>query len=381
MRKPDDAPLDTLIRKLAKKREVTNFKVEWEDVAVRGTEDTLTATNTAAGSSADDEVNLAVTNTEIWNVNDTGIVPTVNGGDGNPFVFFVTAVNTSGDTITIQGVNGSTGTRVPTIASATNIYRLGPASHELQAQIGEKYQVPTQDYNYCQTFQKQLSEGILESKYKAFSKYNYKTKKDLEIYEFRSAMEKSHIFGNRQKTVMSDGETYHFAGGIANKISNSLTYGTGSGAIDPSINDIIDIHEAIFAPNNGSSTRYLVAGSSLVAALNKIDTSNRRLRADEHEIVTGWKVTKFISNFGEMPIIHSKTLDSMGTAWKAKGFLLDFDHLVKAELEPMTATELELNKTGVRKVKNAMRLDETSCIETRYAGAGGVHAVLGPDLS
>ncbi len=382
MRKPDDAPLDTLIRKIAKKKAAHNYKVEWEEVSTRGTEDTLTATNTAAGSSADDEVDLAVTNTTIWNANDTGIVPTVNGGDGNPFNFFVVSVDTDADTITVRGINGSNtsgeGFRVPTIASGTKIYRLGPASYELQASIGEKYQVPTTDYNYCQTHQKQLSEGLIESKHKAYSGYNFQDKKNLEIYDYRSQMEGTHLFGNRRKKTIGN-EVYHFAGGIINKISNSLTYGSGGGATDISINDIIDIHEAVFAPNNGSSMRYLIAGSTLVGALNKIDTSNRRLRADEHEIVTGWKVTKLISNFGEMAVIHSKTLDSKGDYWKKRGLILDMDHLVLRELEPMIATDLELNKSGQKKVKSAFRLDWTGCIETRYAGSGGVHAIIGPD--
>lgn len=378
-KKPAATPLDTLIRKVGKKQKARAFKAEWQEVAVRGTEDTITSGFTAAGNSTDESVDLDVTNTEIWNVGDTGTVPTVNGGDATPFVFYVTAVDTDADTITITGVNGSDssgeGKRVPTIGTV-NIYRLGPASTELNAQITEKFQVPVNDYNYCQTFQAQLSEGILESKHRAESGYNYNDKKMLALYDYRTQMEKSHLFGNRRYKSIG-GEDFYFAGGAINKISNALTFGTGSGAMDIDADDIIDICENVFAPNEGSEERYLFAGKKLISAIDKIDIANRRIEAKETEIVVGMKVKTLISSHGLLHIVPNKNLDAVGD-WYNKGIILDMDNVIKQELEEMTVTQLELNKSGSKKVAKAFRLDETACLQFRYAGANGVHATVGP---
>lgn len=381
IQKPQDTPLDTLMRRISKKKKAKHHKHEWEEVSVRSFEDTTTATFTAAGTAADESVTLSVTNTEIWSVDDTGIAPGISGGDSNDLVFQVTAVDEDADTITITGVNGAdvSGTitkRIPTIASGTKIYRMAKAKSALSAQSTVKYQVPVFDYNYNQNFQCQLEEGVLEAQYRSESGYDFNDKKMLELYNYRSEINFAYYFGNRRVQTIG-GEQKYFAGGIINKISNEVEFGSGAGAMDISADDVIDICETLFAPNNGSERRYLMAGKKLVSALDKIDTSSRRLEWDQEEIVVGMKVKKLVSSHGELIVVPDKTLDII-TAWQQRGVILDFEHLMKAELFAPQVTKLKLDESGTRRVKNAIRLDESSCPQLRYAGSGGVHGIIKP---
>lgn len=389
-KKPAATPLDTLIRKIGKKQKTIHLKAEWQEVSVRGTEDTLTSGFTAAGNSTDESVALDVTNTEIWGVDDLARVPSVTGLDTYPLILHVTAVDTSADTITVTAVNGTNGSgavgrRVLSITNGSKLYRIGNSKSELDAQTDERYEIPVDDYNYCQTFQVQLSESEFAAVTRSYSGYNYNDKKRLALWDFRSKMEMSHLFGTRMKYRVGNDDHYT-AGGIANKISNSVEFGTGGGAVDPTVADVIDLCETVFAPNEGSERRFLFVGRTLLSAIDKIDTEKRRIEVthedvkDGNGIAIGLKVKKFITSHGELLIVPNKSLN-FEADWQKKGIVVDMDHIIKQEFLPMKAVALELNKSGQSRVNKAFRIEETSCLQTRYAGAGGVHAIWEPQLS
>ena len=386
-KRPHDYPLDTLLRHIGKKEKARHFKVEWEEVDVRPVSDTTSALYTKQVGSAGATAVISVTNVAMWAIDDTGRAEGIFGSTpGEELRFAVTAVTDADDTITITALNGydnadtasTDGDRVPTMASGTTIYRMGNAKTELDAQTVEKYQVPGQFFNYCQTFMSQLSESEIESHMRAYSGYDYGDKKNLGLWDFRSQCESTHLWGQiRTRTIGSD--RHYYAGGIINAISNEVEFGSGGSVVDPSVADVIDLCEVIFSPNRGSQKRYAFCGSTLVSGLDKIAIGDRRITAEQEEVVQGFKVNKLISSHGELVVIPSKQLDRQG--WGSKAVILDFENLVKKELIPLKAVPLELNRSGQSRVINAFRLEETCCVQTRYGGTDGVHCTWVPTTS
>lgn len=383
-KRPHDYPLDTLIRMIGKKEKARQFKVEWEEVDVRPASDTTTAGYTIQAGTAGETAVLTVANVSMWAVDDTGRVGDVDGSTaGEEFRFVVTAVDDDNDQISVSGLNGFNtagdagvdGNRVPSIASGSTLYRMGNAKTELDAQTTEKYQIPGQFYNYCETFMAQLSESEIESHMRAYSGYDYGDKKNLALWDFRSQLESTHLFGHRRERIIGS-DRHYFAGGIIPSISNTIEFGSGAGAVNPTVDDVIDMTEVVFSPNRGSRKRYAFCGSTLVSGLDKIPVGDRRIRATEEKVTAGFSVTKLISSHGEVVVIPSKQLDRQG--WGNKAVIVDFENLVKKELIPLKAVPLELNKSGQKRVINAYRLEETCCIQTRYAGTDGVHAIWEP---
>jgi hypothetical protein len=137
--------------------------------------------------------------------------------------------------------------------------------------------------------------------------------------------------------------------------------------------------EVVFSPNRGSRERYAFCGSTLCSGLDKIPIGDKRVEATMTEVVAGFKVKTLESTHGLVHIIPSKQLDRQG--WGSKAVIVDFENLIKKEFIPLKAVPLDLNNTGQSRVINAYRLEETSCIQTRYGGTNGVHATWVPTTS
>ena len=386
-KRPHDYPLDTLLRMIGKKEKAHQFKAEWEEVDVRPASDVTTALYTIQAGTAGETAVITVANVSMWAVDDTGRVEDVDGSTaGEEFRFIVTAVDDGNDQISISGLNGFNtagdanvdGDRVPTIPSGSTFYRMGNAKTELDARTTEKYQIPGQFFNYCQTFMSELSESEIESHMRAYSGYNYNDKKQLGLWDFRSQCEASHLFGHRRKRYIGN-DAHYTAGGIIPAISNTIEFGSGAGAVDPSVANVIDLCEVVFSPNRGSQERYAFCGSTLVSGLDKIPIGDRRVESMQTEVVAGFKVKTLVSSHGMLHVIPSKQLDRQG--YGSKAVIVDFENLIKKELIPVKAVPLNLNTTGQSRVINAFRLEETSCVQTRYAGTDGVHAIWEPSLS
>jgi hypothetical protein len=113
----------------------------------------------------------------------------------------------------------------------------------------------------------------------------------------------------------------------------------------------------IFEGNNGSDRRFLLAGPELMLQISKVPAYAKQLEAKNTEVVLGVRVYKIETPFGELLV---KPMGTLFTGYWAKcGLVLDVNYLKKYVMEPLTATVLELDKTGQRRVKNAVRMHET----------------------
>lgn len=364
--KPDEFPLDTMMRTIRKSEKVENVKVEYETVKYRERGDTTTAEFTAAGDATDEDATLDVGKVNIWGVDDTIYVPSVSGLGGKELRLKITSINRSGNTINVTALNSPTADtqRVPTIATATPIYRMAPAKSELDSTSDIITQLPSPDFNYCQINMCYLEEGVVNSLHKAYSGYSHRDKQLQELYNMRSSTESANLFGIKSKTAdPTDNEYNYTSDGIIAKVATNKNFGTGGGAVDPDLADVLDLLEQTFSGNAGSEERVLFAGKKLITGLQKISFNKEQL-AQQIAMYHGVNVSRLESNFGVLNIKHSKMLDQMG--WQNNGVALDLEHIYKHDLEPMKSEKLDPDKAGTRRVKNAVRILENSCLTIRY---------------
>lgn len=368
--KPDDYPLDTMLRNIRNAETAKNVKVEYDTVKYRERLATVTVTFTASVTPADNEsVDLTVgtTDVKIFGVDDTIIIQTINGSDSKPLRLHVSTVNRSAGTITVSALNGagSEGLQVPTIASTTKLYRMGTAKDELASITDIVTQLPTQDYNYTQIHMCFLEQSQVDALVNNYSGYSHKDKMLQEVYNMRSSLEATNIFGYRKKFIdpVDGSKVKYHADGVVNKITQTKDYDNSDAETPITIANVLDLLEQTFSSNAGSERRLLLAGKKVLTGLQKIPVS-REIGSMEVNVQHGVKVRTLESNYGLLDIKHSKMLDQMG--WEEKAIVLDLDQVRKHDLESMKVDDLDPDKSGTRRVKNAKRILENSCITLRY---------------
>lgn len=365
--RPDEFPLDTMLREIRAAEKATNVKVEFETVKYRERESATTALFTAAGDATDESVELTISNINIWGVDDTVYIPSINGANSKPLRLLVMAVNRGTSKITVTAINSPTADtqRVPTIANATKIFRMGTAKEEKAATTDIIAQEPTFEYNYCQIQMAFLEQSVLRSLMESESGYSHKDKFVQEIYNMRSSCEATNLYGTRGRTINKlTGLAQYSADGIFNKVTNGTTYVGNDTTGDVITNkDVTAMLEKVFAGNAGSDERLLLAGSTMIKHLQDVGLE-KQIGPTQITAKHGVEVLELESNFGKLMIKHSKMMDLFGD--KEVAYILDLKHIFKHDLEPMGKKKLDPDAAGLRRVKDAVRILENSCLSVRY---------------
>lgn len=380
MMRPDEFPLDTMIRQVRKAEEAKNVKVEYETVQLRKRQDTVTEPFTAAGDATDQNVLLTVANIGIWGLHDTLIVPSVLGWDGNPMGLLVIEVKRSDNQIRVTALNGASEAnfqRVKSIGDNAEIKRIGVAKYETDSVTDVVTQFPTQDYNYTQIQMAYLEQSKVNAVIQAYSKYGYKDLVYQELYNFRSSCNHTNWFGTRAKVINPITSKPHYtAGGIWNKITKKTLFNAGGGGtVTITLADILTLLKDTFSDNAGSSKRILFAGDQLILGIQNV-TFDKNMMSKETEIVHGVMCTKLVSDFGVLYIKHEKAFDQVG--YNKYGAVIDLEHVFKHDLEAMKKEAIDPDKSGEKRVQDAFRLLENSCLTLRYPD---VHRKWEPDPS
>tara|TARA_R100000654_G_scaffold53098_2_gene79257 strand:+ start:8737 stop:10116 length:1380 start_codon:yes stop_codon:yes gene_type:complete len=373
--KPDDFPLDTILRNIRGAESAYNRKVEYEEVTFRSASATATAKASVSGLTQDITFGSDKT---FWAKDDIAYNPAVTTNAPGGQRLIVTDVVPATGVVSFQCINNATGTM--TDAGTNTFYRLGNAKTELDAQTTSVYALPAQDFNYAQTFMAQIERSVIESKYQSISGYSFQDKVRQVIYDMRSSMERSLIAGVKSKTTVGS-DIHYTADGLKNKISKAFSLGASGAAsanyVDKlNVGHIIDMLENAFAGNAGSDSRLVLGGKTFISGISKIDKYERNLQSEGNTLLHGVQVRRLVSDFGVLDVKHSKAMDELGLSKNA--LILDLDHIYKHELEPMSVEELDLNTAGTRRTQDAMRMVETSCASIRYSGANGVHTFVSP---
>jgi len=375
--KPDEYPLDQLIRNTKKAYSWEGWKVTYPSVETRPIADTVATgaaeqtTNTPGITSS-----IVVTNGGQWLVDDLMFFKTITAYGGKPLRAQV--ITKSTNTLTVMAINGygattnDIGYKIPAITTGTSIARYGNAKHETAASTAIYNAVPASDHNYMQIHMGQIEESILYKQHAKQIKYDLALQRLLAMYNFRNEAEASALFGARN--MLSDGTNLkYFSGGAEYFIENTLTYGTAENTTTFREQDWVSITKNIFSGNSGSSRRVMFVGKDLMASIANIDTISKQLKAsDSEEIIWGVRFSKVMTDFGTLLVKYHKMFDYFG--YESKGMIIDTANVDKYVWEPFQKTELEFDKTGTARVES-QRFHETSCFTFKYPDT---HALITP---
>ena len=354
--RPQDTPIDTFTRSIA-----NNVKSEaWEaggwEIGTREVWDSLDAAYSSGTT-------IKVKNPDMWKPGDTMLVHTIdsNGDDSGikmdssspaqPVALIVKAI--SGADLTVQRVGALTAS-IPSIDDDSIIQRLSPAVSELEASVEGFAIQPSDRKYYNQTHMCQVEESVIHALLKKKVAMDFSVYKEQTLWDFKRGMELCNLFGVGGLSKNAKGELVHHSTGLWWQMSQQSTVNFAASMSDQDWNSL---GRAIFEGNNGADRRLLFAGNGLLEQIANVSSYSKQLEAKNTEMVLGLRVFKIETPFGELLV---KPMGSLFEGYFAKcGMVIDPNFVKKYVMEPLTTTQLDLNKTGQRRVDNAVRIHET----------------------
>ena len=348
--RPQDTPIDTITRMIGNVEKSESWEAGGWEIGTREIVDGLSEYNKANRE-------VTVETGDMWLVGDTFVLMKADGPvkDGaNAISFLITAKN--GNKLTVTRVGAAANNAMPEIASVDGItaLRLSRAVSELTASVTGFAIQPTDRKYFNQTHMCQVEESVIHAIHKKKVAMDFSTYKEQTIWDFKRGMEFANLFqvGGLSKDV--DGNLVHLATGIWWQMTEQSEINYDETPTDETWNAL---GKDIFEGNNGSDRRFLLAGPELMLYISKVPAYTKQLEAKNTEVVLGVRVYKIETPFGELLV---KPMGTLFEGYFSKcGIVLDVNYLKKFVMEPLTATVLELDKTGQRRVKNAVRMHET----------------------
>ncbi len=354
--RPQDTPIDTFTRTIANNVKSQSWEAGGWEVGTRETRDTV-ASNVSASATS-----IVVNNVDMWKPGDTFIVNTYSSsadqgpmldGSSLPIQCLVTAVTPGTNTLTVKRV-GTLSAALPAISADSILCRLSPAVSELEASVQGFAIQPSERHYYNQIHMTQVEESVIHSLLKKKVAMDFSVYKEQTLWDFKRGMELSNLFGVGGLSKNAAGELVHLATGLWWQMNQTSTVNFASAMSDQDWNSI---GKAIFTGNNGSDRRLLFAGNDLLAQIANAKSYTKQLEAKNTEMVLGLRVYKIETPFGELLV---KPMGSLFEGYYSKcGMVIDPNFVKKYVMEPLTTTQLDLNKTGQRRVDNAVRIHET----------------------
>lgn len=352
--RPQDTPIDTFTRTIANNVRSSAWEAGGWEIGTRQTRDNVNGAVTAGATS------ITVENGDMWLPGDTLIVHSVSSNedagpmlDANQQPIGLLVKEVSGNTLTVQRTGTLTAT-VPAIADGSILARLSPAVSELEASVEGINLQPSERHYYNQTHMCQVEESVIHSLIKKKVAMDFGVYKEQTLWDFKRGMEFSNLFQIGGLSKNKKGELVHLATGLWWQMTGQSTVDFSAAMSDQDWNAI---GKAIFEGNNGSDRRLLFAGNTLLEQIANAKSYQKQIEAKNTEMVLGLRVFKIETPFGELLV---KPMGSLFEGYYSKcGMVIDPNFVKKYVMEPLTTTTLDLNKTGQRRVENAVRIHET----------------------
>ena len=344
--RPQDTPIDTITRMIGNTEKSESWEAGgWEIGTREVTDEGVTVSGNEITATGD-----------MWLVGDTLLLVKENGpfldAKGSPVSALV--IGKTGNKLTVQRIGATISPDMPAVSGAVDALRLSRAVSELTASVTGFALQPTDRKYYNQIHMCQVEESVIHALHKQKVNMDFSTYKEQTIWDFKRGMEYANLFQVGGLTKNEVGELVHLATGIWWQMNQEIEVDFEEKMSDYDWNEI---GKQIFEGNNGSDRRFLLAGPELMLQISNIPSYQKQLEAKNTEVVLGVRVHKIETPFGELLI---KPMGTLFTGYFAKcGMVVDVNYLKKYVMEPLTATVLELDKTGQRRVKNAVRMHET----------------------
>lgn len=355
----DNFPLDTIMREIGKVSSISSNEWKFYQKDERGLQDKVTSKYTFLDALTAD---LTVDAAHMWAPHDVVLVPGVNGGDGKKLRALVSRVDISAGKITLTPINGRTsadaskpGDRMPAIADASLITRIGNAHNEVDAQTTPVEIAPYDTYNYSQIFMAQVEESLVAKRHLKEVDINIMDYKEDAIIDMRAQAENAMLFGYPKKEFYDPvlRKKLNLVGGADFFITKTKEYAKNTAIDNKTFNAWA---KYIFTGNNGSDRRILFAGNTLLERIMNADIVRKQLEAKATEIVAGIRFNKIETGFGELLIRRHQIFEEID-GYTDNGLVLDMQHIERGYLEPTHTQVLDLDKTGQKRV-DAIRILE-----------------------
>lgn len=352
--RPMATPIDQISR-MGHVRSVDSMDVDYYSVDTRVDSDSVISAEVSAETAGDDNplYVLTVSHPSRFEVTETFGY----GADGVDSVGYVVEKNADG-TLLCASVKGD----LSELASGGKIIRMGRAATQLDVQSPQFSALPVKNTNYCQIFKMQIEQSVVMKLSHKEIGWDFTDQQEAAVYDMRMGMEKQFLFGKKAKVYdPRKQETVTFTGGIWDQAGKE---------IDVTLNGfdskaLVDMLRQAFTDNSGSRRKVLIAGSELIAALNRIEHTHVITARDQ---VTAWGIdfSELQSKFGRLYVVFSDIFDVMGMA--GNGIIVDPEYIQKHVFIPFNAERLDLRGSGQRNTE-AMVLTEASCLTLRYPEA------------
>lgn len=352
--RPMATPIDQISR-MGHVRSVDSMDVDYYSVDTRVDSDSVISAEVSAETAGDDNplYVLTVSHPSRFEATETFGY----GADGVDSVGYVVEKNADG-TLLCASVKGD----LSELASGGKIIRMGRAATQLDVQSPQFSALPVKNTNYCQIFKMQIEQSVVMKLSHKEIGWDFTDQQEAAVYDMRMGMEKQFLFGKKAKVYdPRKQETVTFTGGIWDQAGKE---------IDVTLNGfdskaLVDMLRQAFTDNSGSRRKVLIAGSELIAALNRIEHTHVITARDQ---VTAWGIdfSELQSKFGRLYVVFSDIFDAMGMA--GNGIIVDPEYIQKHVFIPFNAERLDLRGSGQRNTE-AMVLTEASCLTLRYPEA------------
>lgn len=345
--RPQDTPIDTITRMVGNTEKSESWEAGGWEIGTREVTDDV---DSVSGNK------VTVATGDMWLIGDTFVLMTEAGPykDASGDAVSCLVVAKTGNDLTVQRVGKSVNTQMPSVSGDVTALRLSRAVSELTASVTGFAIQPTDRKYYNQTHMCQVEESVIHAIHKKKVAMDFSTYKEQTLWDFKRGMEFANLFQVGGLSKDAEGNLVHLATGIWWQMTEQSTINYNEVPTDETWNAL---GKDIFEGNNGSDRRFLLAGPELMLHISKVPAYTKQLEAKNTEVVLGVRVYKIETPFGELLV---KPMGTLFDGYFSKcGIVLDVNYLKKFVMEPLTATVLELDKTGQRRVKNAVRMHET----------------------
>lgn len=352
--RPMATPLDQISR-MGHTRPVDSMEVDYYTVDTRADRDTVISCSKARDveGAQGDVYAVSVEHPSRFEPSDTFTMLDNPGAA----VYYVIEKRTDGTLIV--AVQGDT-SQLPVEGAV--IVRMGRAATQLDVQTPQFACLPQKGTNYCQIFKMQVEQSVVMKLSHKEIGWDFSDQQEAAVYDMRLGMEKQFLFGVKSKVYDPvKAETVTMTGGVWRQAGREINVDLKNFGTDR----LVDMLRATFAENSGSRRKVLMAGSDLIAALNKIEHTHVITARDQ---VTVWGIdfSELQSKFGKLYVVYSDIFDVMGMP--GNGLIVDPEYIQKHVFIPFNAETLDLRGSGQRNTE-ALVMTEASCLTLRYPEA------------
>lgn len=361
--RPDDAPLDTMLRSIGA-LPTSSYRVNMASVDV--VSGSIEVDGNVAQNLAGSPINIVVTAATLKEALVHRVLQYVDADLGKIVGLYIVGKDKTTRTISCVVIGGAgAGDQVGAqgILDGTVLSVIGTAKYETDAQTEPYAKLPEIDYNYCQIQMAQVEQSVYSQMQEQEIKYDLLDFKDNALYNFRLDCERTALLGIRDEVTdpTNTDRTVYLSGGYEYFTKTKAYYvpdaTEANGGLGLELWNLIG--KEVFT-TNGSPERVLFYEPTFMVQMLKRIEMQKIMDAAQTEIFWGVKCKKVETGFGAVYLAMSHALTKANRIGEAA--VIDVKKCRLRYFQKMQWKEIKLEDSGQSKA-NAWRLEERSCCE------------------